>query len=383
MKPTPTFQRPTTRKHRALEQRFPSALLLFGLLVTCEQVALPAESTRTMVTVAGTGVAGYSGDNGPATNAQLANPYGLVRGPDRALYVCEVDNHVIRRIDRNGITSTVAGNGQRGYSGDGGAAQRAQLNEPYEIRFDKAGNMVYVEMKNHLVRRVDAKTKTISTIVGTGKSGFSGDGGPANRAELNQPHSIQFDADGNLFICDIGNHRVRKVDSKTGVISTFAGTGSRAPTPDGGKIADAPFNGPRALDFDAQGNLWLALREGNAIYKLDLRAGTLHHVAGTGKKGFSGNGGPAKAATLAGPKGLSIGPDGNVYFADTESHSIRRINVKTGVLDLVAGTGERGDGPDGDPLKCKMARPHGVFVDADGGILVGDSETHRVRMIRW
>ena len=382
MKPTPTLQQSPKRKHRAPEQQISAAFFLFSLLVVGEQATLAAPATRTIATVAGNGVAGYSGDKGSAANAQVANPYGLVRGLDDALYVCEVDNHVVRRIDREGIISTVAGIGQRGYSGDGDAALRAQLNEPYEIRFDKAGNMVFVEMKNHVVRRVDAKTKIISTIVGTGRPGFSGDGGPANRAELNQPHSIQFDADGNLFICDIGNHRVRKVDAKTGLVTTLAGTGSRAPTPDGGKFGNAPLNGPRALDFDAEGNLWLALREGNAIYKLDLRAGTVHHVAGTGKKGFTGNGGPAKTATLSGPKGLSIGPDGNVYLADTESHSIRRLNVKTGVLELVAGTGERGDGPDGDPLKCKMARPHGVFVDADGSVLVGDSEAHRVRVIR-
>ena len=129
--------------------------------------------------------------------------------------------------------------------------------------------------------------------------------------------------------------------------------------------------------------LWLALREGNAVYKLDLKAGTLHHVAGNGQKGFTGHGGAARQATLSGPKGLSIGPDGNVYLADTESHSIRMIDVKKGTLELIAGTGERGDGPDGDPLRCKMARPHGVFVDADGSILVGDSEAQRVRVVRW
>lgn len=367
---------------RKLDLQFFALLFLFSQLILGGRQSLGAGAVSAIVTVAGTGMAGHSGDQGPATNARVANPYGLVRGPDQALYVCEVDNHIIRRIDHQGIISTVAGTGERGYSGDSGPALQAKLSEPYEVRFDREGNMVFVEMKNHLVRRVDAKTKIISTIVGTGKPGFSGDGGPANRAELNQPHSIQFDADGNLFICDIGNNRIRRVDAKTRFISTFAGTGSRAPTPDGGKIADVPLHGPRALDFDARGNLWLALREGNAIYKLDLQAGTAHHIAGTGKKGFTGDGGPAKTATFSGPKGLSVGPDGNVYLADTENHSIRRINVQTGGVELVAGTGERGDGPDGDPAKCRMARPHGVFVDTDGRIFVGDSEAHRVRMIR-
>jgi DNA-binding beta-propeller fold protein YncE len=128
--------------------------------------------------------------------------------------------------------------------------------------------------------------------------------------------------------------------------------------------------------------MWLALREGNAIYRLDLMAGTIHHVAGTGQKGFSGNGGPAKQATLSGPKGLSVAPDGKVYFTDTESHSVRMIDPRKGIVDLVAGTGARGDGPEGDPLKCRLARPHGIFADADGALFIGDSENHRVRVIR-
>lgn len=357
----------------------------FVLLLSFVLTALPASSADTMrqiSTLAGTGIAGRSGDGGPAMRAQLANPYGLVRSADGALYLCEVDNHIIRRVARDGTVSTVAGTGTRGYSGDGGPALAAELNEPYEVRFDRAGNMLFVEMKNHLVRRVDAKTRFVSTVAGNGQPGFSGDGGPATKAQLNQPHSIQLDRDDNLFICDIANHRVRRVDAKTGIITTFAGTSAKLLPTDGAKFASSPLFGPRAMDFDRDGNLWLALREGNAVYKLDLKAGTLHHVGGTGKKGFTGNGGPAKAATLSGPKGLAIGPDGNVYLADTESHSIRMIDVKKGTLELVVGTGARGDGPEGEPLQCKMNRPHGVFVEADGSILVGDSEAHRVRVIR-
>jgi streptogramin lyase len=334
-----------------------------------------------VVTFAGTGKPGYSGDGGPATNAQLNNPYGLARGLDGGLYICDMDNHVIRKITRDGIISTVAGTGKRGYSGDGGIATRAELNEPYEVRFDKEGNIFFVEMRNGVVRRVDAKTKIISTVAGTGKAGFSGDGGAATSATLNQPHSIQLDPVGDLFICDIGNHRIRKVVMKTGMISTFAGTGERTANRDGAKISGAPLNGPRAIDFDKVGNLWLALREGNSVYKFDLKAGTIHHVAGTGQNGFTGNGGPAKQATLSGPKGLSIAPNGSVYLTDTESHSIRMLDLRRGTIGLIAGTGERGDGPDGDPLKCKLSRPHGVFVDADGKIFVGDSEAHRVRVI--
>ena len=334
-----------------------------------------------IVTFAGTGQPGYSGDGGPATRALLNNPFGVVRGPDGALYVCDTMNHVIRKVTATGTISTVVGSGKPGYWGDGRSAAAAGLNEPYEVRFDKKGNMFVVERLNHVVRRIGAKNGIISTVAGTGKAGFSGDGGPGIQAALRQPHSIQFDAQGALYICDIGNHRVRRVNLRTGIITTFAGTGEQVPTPDGARIEDTPLNGPRAIDFDREGNLWLALREGNAVYRLDLTSKTIYHMAGTGERGFTGNAGPALQATLSGPKGLGIGPDGNVYLVDTESHSIRMIDLSKKTVELIAGTGQKGDGPDGDPLTCKMARPHGVFVDADGRIFVGDSEAHRVRVI--
>jgi streptogramin lyase len=345
-------------------------------------LAAAAPSPGRIATVAGTGQAGYSGDGGPATAAQLDNPFGLVRGPDGALYLCDVKNHVIRRLARDGTITTVAGRGKAGYSGDGGPAVRAELNEPYEVRFNRSGDMFFVERLNHVVRRVDARTGAISTLAGTGTAGFSGDGGPARQAQLRQPHSIQFDPAGDLYICDIGNHRVRRVEMKTGFITTFAGTGEKLPTPDGARLEGTPLNGPRAIDFDRKGDLWLALREGNAVYRIDMKARTIHHVAGTGAQGFTGNGGPAKQATLSGPKGLSLGPDGNVYLTDTESHTIRKVDVRKGTIELLAGTGEKGDGPEGDPLACRMSRPHGIFVDADGSVYVGDSEAHRVRVIR-
>jgi streptogramin lyase len=359
-------------------------------LIFCLPAAVPATrpapSKPKIETFAGAGRAGYAGDGGQATKARLDNPFGVARGPDGALYICDTMNHVIRKVDRNGIITTVAGAGKKGYSGDGGPALEAALNEPYEIRFNKQGDMFFVERLNHVVRRVDAKTRIITTVAGSGKAGFSGDGGAATRATLDQPHSIQFDARGDLYICDILNHRIRKVDMKTGVITTFAGTGDKKPTPDGAKIAGTPLNGPRAIDFDRRGDMWLALREGNAVYRLDMKAGSVHHVAGTGEKGFTGNGGAAKLATLSGPKGLSVAPNGDVYLADTESHSIRMIDVRKQTIELIAGTGAKGDGSkdceDGDPLACQMARPHGVFVDRDGSIFIGDSETHRVRMIR-
>jgi len=334
-------------------------------------------------TLAGTGQAGYNGDGAAAVKAQINNPYGLVVGPDGALYVCEIGNHVIRRIDlKKGTISTVAGNGKKGYSGDGGPATQASLNEPYEIRFDRQGNMFFAEMQNHLIRRVDAKTKVISTVAGTGQPGFSGDGGPAAKAQFRQPHSIAFDPQGRLLICDIGNHRVRRIDLKSGLIETYIGTGERQKTPDGAPVKGTPVNGPRAIDLDSKGNLYLVLREGNMVFRIDPKTETFHHIAGTGEKGHTGDGADARLAKLNGPKGIAWSPDNSVYIADTESHTIRRIDLKTGFISTEVGDGERGDGPEPAPAKCRTARPHGVFVDKKGVVYVGDSEAHRVRVLK-
>ena len=330
--------------------------------------------------VAGNGKAGPLSLDGKATAVAVAQPFGVVTGPDGALYICEVGQHRVLRLDRKtGTLTAVAGTGKQGYSGDGGPATSAELNEPYEVRFDADGNMFFVEMKNQIVRRVDAKTGVISTVAGTGKKGFSGDGGPATKATLSSPHSIALDASGHLYICDIGNHRIRRVHLASGTISTFAGTGERKPTPDGAKLAGTPLNGPRALDFDGEHSLYLALREGNAVYRIDLERETLHHIAGTGKSGYSGHGGDARQAELSGPKGLALDAAGNIFLADTESHTIRVILKQDGTIHTVAGNGKPGDGPEGQPLTCRMNRPHGVHVDAAGRLYVGDSSAHRVR----
>ena len=340
-----------------------------------------------IVTLTGNGTSSRTGDDGLAVNATMGGPFGLTIGPDGALYVCETATHVIRRIDlASGKITTVAGNGIAGYSGDGGPATAAGLNQPYEVRFDSSGNMFFVEMKNHLVRRVDAKTRVITTVAGTGVPGFSGDGGPAIQAQLKQPHSIALDKNANLYICDIGNHRIRRVilQSKnldSGRIDTIGGNGKRQPTPDGARLLGTPLNGPRALDFDGHSNLFLALREGNAVYRIDLKTTTIHHIGGTGKKGYSGDGGPAKTARLSGPKGIAIATNGDIYLADTESHTIRVIRSATGIIETVVGNGTNGDGPNGDPANCKLNRPHGVFVDLAGNVYIGDSNNHQVRRL--
>jgi DNA-binding beta-propeller fold protein YncE len=344
--------------------------LFVALAPVRHRAAAPAVST-----IIGTGVAGYS-------EQQVNNPYGLIIGPDGALYFCDLDNQRIRRLDLNGRrTTVVAGNGQRAYSGEGGSATAAALNMPHEIQFDAAGNLYIAERDNHVIRRVDRKTGAISAFAGTGSPGFSGDGGPARLAQLRQPHSIAVDTRrGRLLICDIGNHRLREVNLSTNVIDTIGGTGERQPTPDGAPLGGTPLNGPRTMALDDDGNLYLALREGNAIYRVDTKRGTIHHVAGTGEQGYSGDGGQARAAQLAGPKGLAYSR-GALYVADTESHVVRRVDLTTGIITTVLGTGRRGDGPEPDPLRCALSRPHGIFADAGGALYVGDSEAHRIRVL--
>ena len=357
---------------------------LFLAATYCVTALLPgAAGSDVVTTVAGNGADAPYVATGRATEISVAQPFGLTKGPDGAIYVCEVGSHVIRRVDPvSGQSEVIAGSGVAGYSGDGGLATAAKLNEPYEIRFDARGNLLCVEMQNHLVRRVDFATGIISTIVGTGMPGFSGDGGAATSAQLRQPHSIALDADGNLYICDIGNHRIRRVDAVSGTIQTFAGTGERALTPDGAGLDGTPLNGPRAIDFDGQRSLYLALREGNAIYRMDLQSRTFHHLAGTGKSGYAGDGGAAKQALLAGPKGIAVSPGGDVYFADTESHTIRVYRSAERIVQTVMGDGTQGNGPDGQPSSCRLDRPHGVFVDSSGRLFVGDSNNHRVRVMQ-
>ena len=352
------------------------AIVAFAFLVQ----GVVADSVATL---AGTGSKGFSGDRRAATKAKLNNVYGVGRGPDGYLYFCDMDNARIRRVSSAGNIETYAGNGKRGFDGDGGSAERASLSMPYEMAWDQQGNLYVVDLGNHNVRRIDAKTRKISTIVGTGKAGFGGDGGPAAAAQLNQPHSLAFDAADNLYICDIMTHRIRRVDRKTGIISTWCGTGEAKTASDGSPIQGSPVHGPRAITFAADGTGYLALREGNAVLLLDPKKNRMQRIAGNGKQGFTGNGGPALQATLSGPKGIALDAAGNVYLADTESHSIRVIDMKRGIIDVIVGNGSRGDGPDGNaPTDCKLARPHGVFVEKDGSVLIGDSENHRVRVWR-
>lgn len=336
-----------------------------------------------IVTIAGSGVQGYSGDKGPALKAELDQPFGLEIAPDGMLYFCDFGNHVVRRLDLNtGLIITVAGTGRKyGYSGDGDLATKAQFHEPHEIRFDRDGTYYVSDTRSCAIRRVDGKSGVITTVAGTGQEGFGGDGGAANSGQMNLPIAVLLDSDRGLLICDIKNHRIRRVDPASGFISTFAGTGESKPTVDGGPLSSTPLKGPRSLALYANGDLALVLREGNAVYRLDRKAMTIHHLAGTGQQGYSGDGADARQARFAGPKGIAVDHDGNVLLCDTENHVIRRIERSTGRIETLIGDGKPGDGPDGAPQTCRLNRPHGIFIDRDGTIYLGDSGNHKVRKL--
>ncbi len=347
-------------------------------------IAAASPSVGTIRTVVGSGEQGYSGDGGPTAEAKLNQPFDVTIGPDGAMYFSDTFNHCIRRVDRKtGRITTVAGCGRKEYSGDGGPATKAELNEPYGVVLDAEGNLFIVDRLNNCVRRVDGKTGVIATVAGTGKSGYSGDGGAANAAELREPNGIALNAGGTfLYIADVADQRVRVVDLRTKTIETFCGTGRKENDGDAGPANRASLFGPRAVHVDAAGNLYICQREGNSIRKVDAKTSLITTIAGTGRKGYSGDGGPAANATFNGPKEIDVDLAGNIFVVDTENQAIRRIDAKTGTVTTVAGNGERGGKGDGGPATAaQLDRPHGVVVDREGKIYIGDTNNHRIRVV--
>jgi streptogramin lyase len=358
-------------------------MLLFAFLGLISN----ADPVPIITSIAGTGEKGYSGDGGPATKAKLDQPFDLAFDKLGNLYFSDTGNHRVRKVDaKTGIITTVAGNGKKGFSGDGGRATAAMLDEPYGVAIDDEGNLLIVDRLNFCVRRVDAKTGSISTIAGTGgQSGFAGDGGPAIQALFVEPNGICLDEKGKLYVADVAGHRVRMVDLKTGTINTLAGNGKAATGGDGGPLRAATFSGPRAVAMGPEGILFVVERNGNVVRRIELKKGLIDRFAGTGKKGYTGDGGKATEATLDGPKEIEIDSDGNVYVVDTENEAIRRIDAKTGVITTIAGRGRTktpGLGDGGAANASTLGRPHGVAIGPDGGIYIGDTNSHRIRKVK-
>jgi len=338
-------------------------------------------------TAAGTGKPGYAGDGARALSALLNQPFHCDIDSDGNLYVAEAANHCIRKVNlKTGIITTIAGAGANGYSGDGGPASKAMLNEPYAVVRAANGDLYVVDRLNAVIRKVEGKSGKISTVAGNAQKGFAGDGGPATAAMLREPNDCCLDGRGGLLIADVGDWRIRRLDLETGVINTFAGTGRVKGAVDRGKIGDggpataAVVVGARAVCVDGQGNTYICEREGNAVRKVDSK-GIITTFAGTGARGYSGDGGNARQATFNGPKAIRCDQHGNVYLVDTENHAIRRIDAKTNVVTTVAG-GRKGSGGDGGAATAAgLDRPHGCVLDAAGAIYIADSNNHRVRRV--
>ena len=333
--------------------------------------------------MAGTGESGHDGDGGPASSARLNEPFMCVFDRQGNLYVAEAMNHCVRRIDGDSnVITTVAGTGEPGYSGDGGPATQATLNQPYALDIADNGDLYIVDRLNAVIRKVDAASGVISTVAGTGTPGPSGDGVAAAQAALREPNDCFLDRHGGLLIADVQDHRVRRLDLATGIIATFAGNGEKARAGDGRPATEASILGARAVCQDDNGNTYICEREGNGVRKVDA-GGTMSTFAGTGERGYSGDGGSALAATWGAPKALRCDRQGHLLVVDTENHAIRRIDAVTGVVTTVAG-GQHGDHGDGGPATAAgLDRPHGCCVDAQGNVYIADSNNHRVRVVRF
>lgn len=332
-------------------------------------------------TFVGTGERGYAGDGGPATGALLSEPFMCAFDPQGNLFVAEATNHCIRRVDQaTGVITTVAGTGSEGYSGDGGLAVQATFNQPYSLQIDGNGDIYIVDRLNAVVRKVDAASGTLTTVAGTGKQGYGGDGGSGTAAQLREPNDCFLDGRGGLLIADVQDQRIRRLDLATGIINTFAGNGRKERTGDGGPAIEAGILGARAVCQDGAGNTYICEREGNGVRMVDLQ-GAMSTVAGTGDGGYTGDGGPAIAATWGAPKAIRCDHQGNLLVVDTENHAIRKIDAASRVVTTIVGGHKGGEGDGGDAVNAGMDRPHGADVDAQGNIYVADSNNHRVRVV--
>lgn len=332
-------------------------------------------------TIAGTGEKGYAGDGGPAVRALLNEPFMCALDTQGNIYMAEAMNHCVRRIDqRTGVITTVAGTGEPGYTGDGGPATRATLNQPYALQVDTQGDMYIVDRLNAVIRKVEAATGQITTVAGTGEPGFSGDGGPGRQAQLREPNDCFLDGRGGLLIADIQDQRIRRLHLATGIITTFAGNGDKVRAGDGGLATAASIMGARAVCMDQRGNTYICEREGNGVRKVEA-SGIMSTFAGTGERGYSGDGGPARIATWGAPKAIRCDHHGHVLVVDTENHAIRRIDVATGLVTTIAGGHRGGDGDGGVATAAGLDRPHGCDVDAQGRIYIADSNNHRLRVV--
>jgi len=335
-------------------------------------------------TVAGNGTAGYSGSGTPATSAELYTPDCVAFDKAGNFYISDEQNDVVREVSiSTGDITTVAGTpGSSSYTGNGGQATNATLYWPNGLAVDDSGNIYIGDTRNFVIRKVNGVTGIINTIGGNGTSGFSGDGGPATAAEISQIRYLALDDSGNIYFADANNNRIREIRKSTGIITTYAGNGTAAFSGDGGPATAAEINAPYGVTLDKAGNMYIADQDNNRIRMINVSTHIITTVAGNGTAGYSGDGGAATAAEVYNPTDVSIGPGGNLLIADTYNQVVRKVTISTGDISTIAGNGTAGySGDGGAATAAEMHYPNGITLDAKGNLYIPDWANNVIRMV--
>ena len=335
-----------------------------------------------ITTFAGTGATGSTGDGGAATSATLSGPAGIVIAGNGDVYFTDTNNNVIRKVSAaTGIITTIAGNGSSGFSGDGGPATGAGLKSVEDIFLTPNGDLYIADTGHNRVRKVTAATGIITTIAGSGSPGSSGDGGLATAAKLTTPDGVVVAANGDFYIDDRGNNRVRKVTALTGIITAYAGTGTAGYSGDGAAAILAKLNLPQGISLAGNGDLYIADTGNNVIRKVSALTGVITTYAGTGTAGSTGDGGAATSARLNGPKALTLNAAGDLYITDTANNKVRLVTA-AGIITTIAGTGTAGSAGDGgSPTSAQLNGPAGIAVSSTGVYYISDTNNNKIRKV--
>ncbi len=349
-------------------------------VITLHLTLITATTTVLISTATGTSIAGYSGDHGLTAFAKLNNPNDVAYCKTKGnYYIADLNNHRIRMIDSSDVITTIAGKGVAGYNGDGGLAINAKINYPVSVAADTLGNVYFADQSNRRIRKIDVNG-IITTIAGTGIDGYNGENIVATAAQISSVYGISVDETGNIYFSDYGNQRIRKIDKSTGLIHTIAGTGASGFSGDNGQAINAEINFPYGLYADGTGNVFFADLNNNRIRKINT-SGIITTVAGSGMQGYNGDNINAVAANLFHPSGVKTDEAGNMFIADLYNHRIRKVDAN-GIITTIAGNGTLGySGDGGSSILAQLNYPSNLTFDAEGNMLVSDLWNHVIRKV--